>query len=171
MSDVNLVLMDSAVYLGTYRNVTLIDVGGVCDLVHMKAIGSAYRALLDLYPRGIVALSYLRPGTPVSPADARAESARFVRELGDSILFSAMVVEGEGVLPQMLRTVIRGVNVLARMPRINVYSRGDEAIRQVVQYMVPGGDDVEPVAELTSVVRRVRTAFRPSRRVTLTSRP
>jgi hypothetical protein len=171
MSDVKLIQMDSQMYLGFYKNVVLIDIGGVVDLRRMSAIACSYRTLLETYPRGILALSFLRPGTPVSPADARAEGARFVRELGDSILFSAMVVEGEGLLPQMLRTVIRGINVLARTPRISVFHRGEEAIRRIAPLMVRSDTETDPAAQLSAVVRKVRTGFRPSPLVTAASRP
>jgi hypothetical protein len=167
MSDMKVIQVDDVLYIGAFKNVVVTDIGGYVDFNHMQAVGRAYETLLQAYPRGVLALSFLRPGTPVSPADARAEGARFVRELGDSIIYSAMVIEGDGVLPQMLRTVIRGINVLARNSRIHVFGKGDEAIRHVAPLMARDDYETDPIPELTVAVRAARTAFRSSRHVSL----
>lgn len=97
-----------------WHNAVIVDVGGDMDLVHMQRLGRAYRDLLAQNPGGIVSCAFLRAEVPVSSAAARAESARFMKELGDSILRVAMVSEHRGVLMQMITTIIRGINVIAR---------------------------------------------------------
>jgi hypothetical protein len=72
---------------------------------------------------------------------------------------SAMVIEDTGILAQMLRTVIRGINVLARNTRLDVLANGDAAILAIAPFMTRPGLTHGPVAELTGAVRTLRGAF------------
>jgi hypothetical protein len=169
-SDVLLIQVDASMYLGAYRNIVVTDAGGPLDVGHMRAIGEAYGKVLESYPNGIAALGLIRAGTPVASADARNESARFIREYAESLHVVAMVIEGEGVLQQMLRTVVRGINVLSRNAKMTVLGTADEGVRAVAPYLSRKDFTEDPVDELTAVVRLMRSGFRPSRRVALANR-
>jgi hypothetical protein len=151
---------DDRIYIAFWNNVVILDVGGDMDVACMRKVGLAYRALLTSYPRGIVALALIRPETPVAAAEARSESARFMRELGDSLMHVAMVIEDRGVIAQMLRSVVRGINVLARTSRISLSGTLEEATLALAP-MVIGATRSQVPSELTAAVDAVRAAFRP----------
>ncbi|HEX4353987.1 MAG TPA: hypothetical protein VHZ95_13755 [Polyangiales bacterium] len=153
---------DGTMYIGFWQNVAIIDVGADMEVSHMKLVGSSYRTLLDHYPRGIAALVMIRAGTPVSSAEARAEGARFTKDLGDLLLHVAMVIEERGVIAQMLRSVVRGVNVLVRQTRLSLFDNIEEAMVATLPMIVPATTRANLQTELRSTVATARATFRPA---------
>jgi hypothetical protein len=99
------------------------------DLAHMQLLGRVHYDMAVRYSQtGFVSLSIVRAGVPVACAAARQESARFLKDAGDSLLRLVVVLEDDGVLAQMLCTVLRGINVLIRKPKVVIASHVDAAI-------------------------------------------
>lgn len=124
-----IVRSDDAFCLALWQNVAITDVAGNMDVAHMKQLGKTYRELAGAFPSGIVTLAIIRPGVPVSSSEARDEAARFITELGPSILRMGMLIEDRGVMAQVLRTIIRGLNVVTRNTKLVLYNTVDEAVR------------------------------------------
>lgn len=142
-----------------WHNAVIVDVGGDMDLVHMQRLGRAYRDLLAQHPDGIVSCAFLRAEVPVSSAAARAESARFMKELGNSILRVAMVSEHRGVLMQMITTIIRGINVIARNPKLVLLRSAQEAAEAVAP-MVHSKDSTPKTPEsVLAAIAQVRRGY------------
>jgi hypothetical protein len=153
---------DNHFCIAFWHNVAIIDVADELDAPRMLTLEAAYRALLEVYPRGIAALALIRAGTPVSGAAARAEGARFTKELGDLVLQVAMVIEDRGIGAQMLRAVVRGINVLVRQPRLQLFDDVDAAVAVTARHVAsPSLDAVSVAAELRAAVATLREAFRP----------
>lgn len=149
---------DSAVCIHYWYNVAIVDIAADVDVERMKVIGNAYRTLAKSHPGGVAPLVMVRHGTPVASAPARAEAARFTRELGDALLRVSMVVEGSGVIVQLLRSVVRGVNMVTRSSRITMFESIDEATQAMVPLLAAPGE-VDPLKALRESVRRARSAF------------
>lgn len=150
---------DNVFCLAYWHNAVIIDVCGDIDLAHMQRLGRAYQLLLEKYPEGIVCCAFLRADVPVSSKEARAESARFMRELGDSILRVAMVSEHRGVLVQVITTIIRGINVVARNPKLVLLQSVHEAARSVAPLLQSKTATRETADTLVAVIERVRAGY------------
>ena len=153
---------DESFRIAFWNNVCISDIWGEMDAPRMRLLGDYYRNLLRSYPRGIVALSALRPSTPVSAADARGEASRFLKDLDNKLLQVAMVVEADGVLGLMLRSVLRGVNAVVRPGRIFA-SESLERAAQLCAAQVTSSlrsDDVAP--QLLAAIQSVRSKYIPS---------
>lgn len=150
---------DNVFCLAYWHNAVIVDVRGDIDLPHMQRLGRAYQVLLEKYPEGIVCCAFLRAEVPVSSREARAESARFMRELGNSILRVAMVSEQRGVLVQMINTVIRGINVVARNPKLVLLQSTHEAARSIAPLLQSKTGARETPETLLAVIERVRSGY------------
>jgi hypothetical protein len=143
-----------------WRNVAIVDIAVEVDVEKMVKLGDGYRMLRTAHPRGIVVLVFMREGLPPSTAEARAESVRFTKELGDSLLGLVMVVEDRGVLAQVMRSALRGFSLLARGSKTVVVATVDAGIEAVVPRVPrvrPGDDCTEELrGAIASVRRRTR---------------
>jgi hypothetical protein len=127
---------DSILRISIWPAVVVHDVAGKVTVDHMLRMEKAYLHALAASPKGVVGISLLQPGTPVAGDDARAEGARFVRDLGNRVPRVAMVVEATGVGGAAMRTVIRAVNVVSRTQSLVVcasLSAGVAAVAPVLQ--------------------------------------
>ncbi|MET0386925.1 MAG: hypothetical protein ABW321_13245 [Polyangiales bacterium] len=158
MPQPRVVALDSQHCVAYWHNVAIVDIRGDIDVTRMRGLGDAYRTLRDSHARGIVALVFIRPSVPVADAEARAESARFTRELGDA-LHTVMVIEERGVLAQMLRSVIRGLNVLSRTTRIAMATDLDDAVQETARHVPLAAARQTIAAELKSAVTSVRAGY------------
>jgi hypothetical protein len=159
---INTYYTDSHVCIAFWQNVAIVDIAAELDAPRMLTLEAAYRRLLEVYPRGIAALALIRAGTPVSGPAARAEGARFTKELGDQVLQVAMVIEERGIGAQMLRAVVRGVNVLVRQTRLQLFDGVDDAVAGTARHVAsPALSPADVAAELRAAVAAVRNGFQP----------
>lgn len=82
-----------------------------------------------------------------------------MRELGNSILRVAMVSEQRGVLVQMINTVIRGINVVARNPKLVLLQSTHEAARSIAPLLQSKTGARETPETLLAVIERVRSGY------------
>jgi hypothetical protein len=156
------IIQSDGVYaLASWQNAMIIDVAGNMDLQHMMRVGRAYRELILEYPDGIASFCMIRPGVPVAPADARDESARFTKELGNSLLKVTILIEDTGILAQMMQTVIRGINVLSRNPKLIPLRSIDEAVDIIAPLVVPTEAGANVPSELREAIHFVRSGYSP----------
>jgi hypothetical protein len=151
---------DEVCCIAFWNNVVVIDIDGEMSAARMRTTAKAYRQLLSEYPR-IAAICLMRPGTPVSGADARAESTRFMKELGSAIAHVAMVIESQGIVAQMLRSVIRGINTITRNTNMSIEADVDAAIRTLVPMVTTTAPRHQIAAELSAAISIVRANFKP----------
>ena len=151
---------DERFVIAVWKNVCIIDAWGEIDLPRMRKMGDCYRKLLARHPQGILAISSLRPNIPVSGSDARAESVSFLKELGDKLLHLAFVIEADGVLGLMLRSVLRGINALVRPGRIVIVESVERAVQIVSPHVASDlrRDDVQ--LQLTAAIAGLRARFK-----------
>lgn len=160
MTQLKQVHRDETLCITTWCNVVIMDVGGAMDAVRMRTMLDAYRTLIASYPKGVVALTLLRPHTPLGSPESRKESARITHELGDAVKCSAIVIEDSGVVAQMMRTVTRAIAVLSRNTRWTIAKDLDEAVQTLAPYiaaMPPRAADV--AADLLDAVGQARKGY------------
>jgi hypothetical protein len=150
--------IDPALKITFCHNALIVDVAGDMDIPRMLILERAYRALLADYPKGIVSLSLLRSGVPIASSAARNQISRAMKELGDSVRRVAMVIEAKGVGAQMLATVVRGINVFLRNPKLVLCNSLEDAIRGLAAF-APDGTSATFEAELRAAVTSARVGF------------
>jgi hypothetical protein len=145
----------------TWNNVAIVDVWGDLDVPRMRKLCEGYRELLERYPKGIVAVSFIRKSTPVSTAAARDEITRFLKDFGERLLHHSMVIEADGVLGLMLRSVMRGVNAMLRSNRLSLHDGAGNAIAPLASFVATDLPRPVLVRELTAAIAQVRASHKP----------
>ena len=159
------VCQDANFCVATWNNVAIVDVWGDMDVPRMRKLSELYATLLEEFPNGICAMSCIRKSTPVSTAEARTESTRFLKEFGERILHHAMVIEADGVLGLMLRSVVRGLNALLRGNRMSLHDSVEHAVPAIAPYVATDLPRVAVIRELTGTIASIRAAWKPPRTV------
>jgi hypothetical protein len=154
---------DESFCFAFWNNVAIADVWGDLDARRMRKLGEGYRVLLEQYPKGIVALSLIQKSTPVSSAEARNEGARLLKEVGEQMLHHAMVIEADGVLGLMLRSVVRGLNAVLRGNRMSLHDTVDRALPGLAAQVASDLPRSSVLRELTLAIANVRAAHAPRR--------
>lgn len=91
--------------------------------------------------------------------EARAEGARMLKALGDGLLQIIVVIEERGVLAQLLRSVMRGMNVVVRNSRMSVTDTVEDAVRAAVKYIELPLPKAVIEQQLSAAVQTVRSTF------------
>ena len=156
-----IVCSDDVYRLALWQNVAITDVAGDMDVARMQLLGRTYRELAAAHPRGIVTCAIIRAGVPVSSKEARDEAAKFITDLGSSILRMAMLIEDKGVMAQVLRTIIRGINVVTRNTKLVIYNDLEEVTRSLSTLIVPPHSGADVRSELTAAIATVRSGYAP----------
>ncbi|MET0390571.1 MAG: hypothetical protein ABW321_31655 [Polyangiales bacterium] len=134
--------------IGVWHNVVITNVQGVMDAVSVRGIADAYIRLLDAHPNGIAGITVLRASLKVGSMDTNSEAQKAMAELRSKLLHVSVVIENQGMLAQLLRTVIRTLNSVARGTRLSIAANVDEAARAVVPHVVT------PTAESKAQLQR-----------------
>jgi hypothetical protein len=150
---------DSVLCITFWQNLAVVDARGLVDVEHMSTLERAYQALAQRFTGGIVSCVVVQPGTPVSPPDALKESARFMRNLGSAMTRIAVVIEDVGVAAQMLRTVVRGINVVTRDNKLVVLGDSRSAIDVLAPLIVPPAGQIDVAGALSVVLHTARARY------------
>jgi hypothetical protein len=97
--------------IATWRNVVIQSIH-VADLAYVQAFGAVVRRQLRVSPSNVVSLALLHSGMKPGAKDVRSEMTRILRQTEGRVR-NVLVIEGGGVLQQMLITVCRGVLLIA----------------------------------------------------------
>lgn len=146
-------------HLAFFRNVAVSHTRGLLRLADMQRIGDAYRTLQRRHPNGIATFVVICPGTPVAEREALAESSRFMAELRGAIVSTAVVIEDNGVMAQMLTTVIRGINVMTRHKALVVFANQDDALRATAPHAIKQSAGEETTALLKQAIAEAREGW------------
>ena len=150
---------DDVFCISFWQNLAIVDTRGLVDVEHMLIAERAYQALAQRFGGGIVSCLLLQPHTPVSPPDARRESARFLRDLGNAIIGVAVVIEDVGIAAQVFRTVVRGVNVLMRDSKLVVLDNLEQAIDVISPVIVPATGEKDLAGAVRAVLHAARVRY------------
>lgn len=150
---------DASHRVAFWNNVCISDIWAEVDTAQVRAFGEHYRKLLLRYPRGIVVISAVRPSMGMASAEARGETVRFLKELGDRLLQVATVIDAEGVLGLMLRSILRGMNALVRPGRIVMVENVERAVELCAPHVVSDIARADVPGRLTAAIANVRARY------------
>src|SRR3954464_10790994 len=142
---------DEVCCIAFWNNVVLIDVDGEMSAMRMRMVARSYGELLTKYPR-IASIVVMRPGNPVASSAARAEATRFMKEYSASLVHVSVVIEAQGIVAQMLRSVIRGINVITRNTNMTIEADVESAIRMVVPAVITTAPPDHIASELSAAL-------------------
>jgi hypothetical protein len=126
---------DDALTTAFWQNLVISVVRGDMSVPRMQRLGEAYGRLLREHPSGIAVVGVLEAGTPIASSEARKESARMLNQFGGKVLHVAFAVETQGVTGMMLRSVVRGLNVLMKGTRMSLHDSVEAAMRQTLPFV------------------------------------
>ena len=150
---------DEIYRLATWQNASIGVFARDVDALRMRRIARAHTELSVAFPNGIVACTIVRPGVPVASQGARDEAAKFLKELGPSLLRSALVIEDTGIMAQVLRTFVRGLNIITRNTQLVLCRDIDEAIDSLAPLIVSPQPTAHVRAELAGAVAEVQKGY------------
>jgi hypothetical protein len=159
MTAPRIVHIDAVHCIGYWHNVAIVDIAGDLDPVRMRAVGEAYESLRQSYPQGMVAFVIAQPNSPVAGDKARAEGTLALKRLGDGLLQIFVVIEERGVLANLLRSVMRGINVVVRNSRMSVADTVEEAVHAAAKYIELPQPRAAVEQQLGEAVQAVRHTF------------
>lgn len=159
MTEPRVFKMDVRHCVSFWSNAVIVDLRADMDVPTMQSLGRAYASLIESYPSGIVVLAFLQATVPVSGPEARAEGARVLNELGGSILRIITIIEDRGVLAHLLKSIVRGVSVLARRSRLSIANDLEEAASELVPLLVAHAPPQQLHAELLVSVDTARRRY------------
>lgn len=96
-----------------------------------------FRELQQAYGQGLGIISVIRGTTGLLPSeDSRAETKKQMTEFGVHVRFIATVIETPGIQGMAVRSMLRGISVLARRKfPFEFFSSSDEAIAFAARHM------------------------------------
>jgi hypothetical protein len=148
---------DDAIVIVFWKNLVITHVRGDMSVQRMVRLGESYAVLLREHPRGVAGLGILEAGTPVASSEARQESARFLGQLGDKVLHVAFAIETQGVTGMMLRSVVRGLNVLMKRTRMSLHNNVEAAVQHTLPFVPVAGSNTDALKrELMRVIATLR---------------
>jgi hypothetical protein len=152
--------------IAVWHNVVVTDIQGDVDAADVRGIVGAYDKLLETHPAGIVGITVLRASLKVGTRETHAEAKRAMERLRTKIIHVAIVIENQGLLAPLLRTIIRTLNSIARSSRLSIATDLEAATRAVAPHAI--GTDVgstqqvqRDLLEVIATVRRALPAARP----------
>lgn len=159
MGPPRIVHSDDVVRLSTWQNLAITDLVGEMDVVRIKRVARAVRELLVQFPNGIVTCAFIRENAPLGSKESREESARFMKDLGDSVLKMVVVIEQRGVMAQMLRTVVRGMNMITRNTKLLLLGETREAVDALAPLVEPPHPGANVAVELSKAIATAREGY------------
>jgi hypothetical protein len=104
----------------------------------------------------VALLTVVEPNAPPPPSDVRDALAAVLAEFGKLIKFSAVAFEGTGFRAAMVRGVVTGLTLLARMPYPHKVFAG---VPEAARWLIPNVHRLgwhESMEELTTAVAELR---------------
>ena len=100
----------------------------------VESTRSGIKTFADANPGGIGLLTIVEPEAPMPGRDERDALAALLKSFGTQIKASALVFEGEGFRAAAVRSVVVGLNLLARQPYPH---RVFDAVSQAASWLAP----------------------------------
>lgn len=126
---------DQGCRIELWRNVAIVDVADEMNVARVRQLAEAYRTLLGSYTQ-VAGMCVMRPAAPTSAPEGREEAAELLRSLGPKLAHCALVYEAEGVFAQLLRTVVRGFNVITRNKVLTLHANIAEGTQALARHVL-----------------------------------
>jgi hypothetical protein len=153
-------LSDDAIGIAIYKNAVLFDIRGALEVAHIRHIEETYTELVERHAQ-LVLLCVARRSVAVASVEARAEGANVARKFRTAVRHMAVVIEDEGVVADLYRTLLRVFSLASRFTRIKIYDSVEAAVQSLAPMVDPDSPkDVE--RELVRSFGRLRSERKSS---------
>jgi hypothetical protein len=122
--------------IAVWNNVVISVVQGHVDSVGVCGMIDTYHEVYEMYPQGVSGITVLQSSLKVGTMETNGEAKRGMSELSSKLLHVSVVIENQGVLAQLLRTIVRTLNSIARSTRLSIAADVTEAARAVAPHVV-----------------------------------
>lgn len=125
----------------------------------VEAINDVRHALekLESTEKSVALLTIIEPNAPPPSSDVRDAMAAMLAEFGRVIKYSAVAFEGSGFRAAVVRGVVTGLTLLARMPYPHkVFAGVDDAAQWMINNVASLLGWRETVTQLTDAVAELR---------------
>jgi hypothetical protein len=102
--------------VATWKNVVLLIWRQETTVEGVRAAKATYDELSASCPGGVILATVVEWNAPAPPVDARKELARFLSGCSGRMILSAVVHEGAGFRAAMVRSVVTGLALVAKLP-------------------------------------------------------
>ncbi len=126
----------------------------------MRTCHGVTQEMRQLFPQGLVTVSYTMPGGPLLPSsEARAEALRLMNEMRGVFRATAAVNEAPGLVMAAARTFLSALTIAANRSeqRFRLFSSLDRVPPWLAPFMCPDGYDRAFLDELGESLTRART--------------
>lgn len=154
-SDARVLFHDDALVLAVWSNLVITDMRGGVRREHIPEIVKGYRSMQKLYPEGLVALTLIPHGLPVADSERRGEASKMLETFAGVIRQISIVLEGTGIWAGTMRTVLRGMTIVARNP---CGMKVHEDVTAAARSLAPQIDEKPSEREVIDMVQRFRRA-------------
>jgi len=152
---------DSSVVLASWSNMTITDMRGAVRREHIGEIARCYRAVQKQYPQGLAVLTLIPNGTPMGDANIRGDASKMLEDFAGLLQHISIVLEGSGIWASTMRTVLRGMTIIARTPYpIKIHEDIESAARAIAPLIDDGTATDRDVVEVVQRFRRATFATR-----------
>lgn len=151
---------DERLCVGLWHNILLADIAGDTGLVGMRAIGDGYKLLARTHAR-VGGLCVVRPDAPLSTIESRKEAQRFAQELGPTLAHVAVVLEADGVVAQLFKSMVRAFNVFTNTPLVSVDQSIEGGIKNLASVAQSPLRQPQTSKELHAAFTQLRDRFTP----------
>lgn len=130
MAKVRKFFADNAVKIGVGDGVVFMSITAQLTVAHIKAMGDAYMSVLQERDSvvGFAHIAVVATGgwDPIKPA-----AADMLKSLGKRLAVSGLVFSEEGMRGMVIRTAIRGINVMLRGTQLRSFTTVEEGAREL----------------------------------------
>jgi hypothetical protein len=142
------------IVLGAWSNMAITDLRGAVRREHIGDIARCYRSLQKQYPKGLAVVTLIPGGTPMGDASIRSESSKMLEDFAGVLQHVSIVLEGSGIWAATMRTVLRGMTIVARTPyTVKVHDEVESAARALAP-LIEGGPSDRDVIDVVQRFRR-----------------
>jgi hypothetical protein len=150
--------IDRDLLVAHWYNLQVVDQGGMMLSHHVRVITEQSQQLAKRYPKMFVCISFLRPGTPISPKPVREELRQMMKETEALQAVTAAVLESTGILASALRTTLRTMAVMSGNHKVKIVGKLEEAIPFILPH-VEGPQGLITKPELEAIVAKIRAQY------------
>jgi hypothetical protein len=151
-----IVFEDAVLRIAHWRCLQISHLVGTLGPPQVAVVGQQYRLLARGRALGIAGVVIVHRTSQVADAATRQASTEMMKSLTGTLKRVAIVVEAAGVFTSMLSSILRMMNVAMKDPVLYMYTRQDQALRELAPILA----EIEraPIAldELTQVITSLR---------------
>lgn len=143
----------------SWQNLVIVHASGAIARADVRRLFDTYREEIAKHRGGIVVGCFVERATDTLPDGSREEFASLVRQFGASIPRIAVLLAERETSAVVLRTIIRGYNVVARTSTYQIVLSELEMARSLAPVMSSIGGSPVSEEQVLAAIRRLRASI------------